>query len=470
MSPGHRQAGPIYRQVYDRVRGAIAAGVLRPGDRVPSVRALSKELGVARGTIELAYALLSTEGFLLARGPAGTVVHPGLRAQAARAPSAPEPPAGPPAPDPHDVLRRPAQLMAFQMGVPAVDAFPRKIWARLGARHLRGLQAADLDYPPPYGLPSLRSAIASYLRVARGIECAAQQVFLTPGWRASLQWVVHAVLRAGQRAWVEDPGYPPTRQLLRHLGVATVAVPVDGEGLDVARGIALAADARLAAVTPAHQSPLAMTLSLPRRQALLDWAQASQAWIVEDDYDGEYRYASRPLPALASLDRQGRVLYAGSFSKVLFPGIRLGYLVVPEAQVAAFERVGRLLCASGAPAMTQAILADFMAEGHFTRHIQRMRRLYAARRAATAAALEQGLDGRLQVEPQPGGMHLVLRLPEGSDDQALAARLLEHGMAVQPLSPWWASGRRDPGLMLSFTHCADPAPAERLGRLLAQWL
>ncbi|WP_235033780.1 PLP-dependent aminotransferase family protein [Pantoea sp. 18069] len=460
---------PLYRQLYDRVRASIAAGDLAPGDRVPSARALAKELGVARGTIELAYELLASEGYLLARGQAGTVIHPALQPAAAPDSRPVAPPGERAAPAP-DTLWRPAQLLPFQMGVPAMDAFPRKIWARLGARYLRGMQTADLDYPPPHGLPALRSAIASYLQVARGIDCGAHQVFVTTGYRASLQLVALALMQPGDRAWVEDPGYPPTRQLLRESGLLPVPVPVDDCGLAVERGIALAPDARLAVVTPAHQSPLSMSLSLPRRHALLEWATARNAWVVEDDYDGEFRYAGRPLPALASLDRHGRVLYAGSFSKVLFPGIRLAYLVVPQAQVAAFERVGRIFFAAATPAITQAIVAEFMAEGHFSRHIQRMRKLYAERRMATIAALERGLQGRLRTEPQPGGMHLVLRLPGERSDQPLAEKLLASGMAVQAMSCWWASQRTESALLLSFTNCTTATQAERLGILIRQSL
>ncbi|MBD9416127.1 PLP-dependent aminotransferase family protein [Pseudomonas sp. PDM16] len=459
---------PLYRQLYDRVRSAIAVGTLGPGDRLPSARALAKELGVARGTIELAYSLLTSEGYLLARGQAGTVVNPHLQPQAA--PVAAEPVDARPAEEAPDSFWRPPQLLPFQMGVPALDAFPRKIWARLGARYLRGMRMADLDYPPAHGLPALRSAIASYLQVSRGIDCGAHQVFVTSGWRASLSFVAHAVLSAGQRAWVEDPGYPPARQILRQFGLEPVPVEVDEQGLRVERGIALADDAQVAVVTPAHQSPLSMTLSLPRRQALLEWAARNGAWVVEDDYDGEYRYTSRPLPALASLDRHGRVFYAGTFSKVLFPGIRLAYLVVPQAQVARFEQIGRALFAAATPTMTQTLVADFIAEGHFTRHIQRMRRLYGDRRAATIAALENGLAGRLRVEQSPGGMNLVLRMPGDASDHPLAEHLLAQGMAVQPLSRWWASERRDSALLLSFTNCTSAEQAQRLGELIRQAL
>ncbi|WP_296179945.1 PLP-dependent aminotransferase family protein [Pseudomonas sp. UBA1879] len=455
---------PLYRQIYDRVLAAIAAETLCSGDRLPSARALAKELGVARGTVELAYSLLTSEGYLLALGQKGTVVNPELQKPPMSGTTLPV--SSEVIENSPDALWRPPHLLPFQMGVPALDEFPRKIWARLGARYLRGMRSGDLDYPSPHGLPALRSAIASYLQVSRGIDCGAHQVFITSGWRSSLSLVAHTLLHAGDRAWVEDPGYPTTRQVLRQFGMALEAVPVDAEGMDVEQAIAWSQGAQVVMVTPGHQSPLSMALSLPRRQLLLDWAARNGAWVVEDDYDGEYRYVSRPLPALASLDRNGRVLYAGTFSKVLFPGIRLAYLVVPQSQVAAFERVGRALFSAGSPSITQALVAEFIAEGHFTRHIQRMRRLYSERRELTIDALERSLPKGMRVERSPGGMHLVLRLPEGVSDTALAEQLLTRGMAVQPLSRWSVSSPRQSGLLLSFTNCASAAQGEQLGALI----
>ncbi len=459
---------PLYRQLYDRVLAAVAAGTLSPGDRLPSARAMAKELGVARGTVELAYSLLASEGYLLALGQKGTVINPELQKPVSAATALPV--SSQVIEDAPDSLWRPPQLLPFQMGVPALDAFPRKIWARLGARYLRGMRLGDLDYPAPHGLAALRSAIASYLQVSRGIDCGAHQVFITSGWRNSLSLVAHTLLQPGECAWVEDPGYPTTRQVLRQFGLDLEAVPVDAEGMNVEHAIAGSRAAQVVMVTPGHQSPLSVALSLPRRQLLLDWAARTGGWIVEDDYDGEYRYVSRPLPALASLDRHGRVLYAGTFSKVLFPGIRLAYLVVPQAQVAAFERVGRALFAAGSPSITQALVAEFVAEGHFARHIQRMRRLYNERRALTIEALERSLPKGMQVERSPGGMHLVLRLPEDVSDTALAEQVLARGMSVQALSRWAASSQRQSGLLLSFTNCATTAPGEQLGALISKLL
>ena len=463
-----QSALPLYRQLYDRVLAAVAAGTLSPGDRLPSARAMAKELGVARGTVELAYSLLASEGYLLALGQKGTVINPELQKPVSAATALPV--SSQVIEDAPDSLWRPPQLLPFQMGVPALDAFPRKIWARLGARYLRGMRLGDLDYPAPHGLAALRSAIASYLQVSRGIDCGAHQVFITSGWRNSLSLVAHTLLQPGECAWVEDPGYPTTRQVLRQFGLELEAVPVDADGMNVEHAIAGSRAAQVAMVTPGHQSPLSMALSLPRRQLLLDWAARTGGWIVEDDYDGEYRYVSRPLPALASLDRHERVLYAGTFSKVLFPGIRLAYLVVPQAQVAAFERVGRALFAAGSPSITQALVAQFVAEGHFARHIQRMRRLYNERRALTIEALERSLPKGMQMERSPGGMHLVLRLPEDVSDTALAEQVLARCMSVQALSRWAASSQRQSGLLLSFTNCATTAPGEQLGALISKLL
>jgi GntR family transcriptional regulator / MocR family aminotransferase len=450
-------AEPFYRQIYDRFRSAIASGLLNPGERIPSARALTKELGLARGTIETAYSLLAAEGYIQARGQAGTIVTPGLR---------------PRTPVPNLMPRsnsgiaaagfRPDSILPFQMGLPALDAFPRKIWARLSARCVRAMQPSDMVHPAVYGLPALRAQIAAYLQVSRGISCSPSQVFVTSGYRHTIELIAHSLLKAGDRVWLEDPGYPPTRELLGHMHIATVSVPVDREGVVVSDGIKLAARARAAVVTPAHQSPLCISLSLPRRLELLDWATRSNAWIIEDDYDGEYRYVSRPLPALKSLDRVGRVLYAGTFSKVLFPSIRLAYLVVPEAQVERFEEIIQAL-AAGSPALTQAIVTAFITEGHFARHIQRMRRLYAERREATAAGLESVLGKYMRIDSQPGGMHLILRLHGRRSDRRLVARMLEEGLYGEALTDWTMDSDGASALLLNFTNIDSQRTAENLG-------
>lgn len=453
---------PFYRQIYHRFRGAIASGVLKPGDRIPSARALTKELGLARGTIETAYSLLAAEGYIQARGQAGTIVTPGLK---------PRTPVVIPKPRSDSGIAaagfRPDSILPFQMGLPALDAFPRKIWARLGARCARAMQPSDMVHPSVYGLPTLRAEIAAYLQVSRGINCSVSQIFVTSGYRQTMALIGHALLKPGDRVWLENPGYPPTRELFGQMQLAAVPVPVDGEGMVVSNAIRLAPRARAAVVTPAHQSPLCVSLSLPRRLALLDWAARNNAWIIEDDYDGEYRYVSRPLPALKSLDRDGRVLYAGTFSKVLFPSLRLAYLVVPETQVERFEEITQVF-AGGSPELTQAIVAAFISEGHFARHIQRMRKLYAERREATAAGLESVLGKHVRIDAQPGGMHLILRLQGRRSDRRLVARMREEGLYAEALTDWTMSGDEASALLVNFTNIASRNTAENFGRRIAK--
>ncbi|OPA84704.1 DNA-binding protein [Pseudomonas fluorescens] len=448
-------AEPIYRQLYWRFRRSIADGLLKPGERVPAARALAKELGLARGTIDNAYALLTAEGYIEPRGQAGTVVSHGVQTTLpTRVVIAP-----------YHAARQHAPLLPFQMGLPALDAFPRKIWSKIAARCVRATQLADMANPPVQGLPALRTAIASYLQVARGIHCAPEQIFVTSGYRNSLSLITHALLKPGDNVLVEDPGYLPTRPLLNHLHIQTQPVPVDHDGLCVQH----LGDARAVIVTPAHQSPLCVSLSLPRRLNLLEWASRQQAWIIEDDYDGEYRYVSRPLPALKSLDREGRVLYAGTFSKVLFPGIRLAYLVVPAAQVAHFEQVSQTFLGNS-PELTQAIVASFMAEGHFARHIQRMRKLYGERREATANGLRKVLGEHISIDAQPGGMHLILRLKAAQSDRLLAEKLAAAGIYAEALSGWSVNQQISPGLLLGFANIDSQARAEALGQRILECL
>lgn len=453
---------PIYRQIYWRFRRAISDGVLAPGERIPAARALAKELGLARGTIDTAYSLLTAEGYIQSRGQAGTVVATGLnlRPAATRA----EPPLSPAV---GASVRHKAPVLPFQMALPALDEFPRKIWAQIAARCVRATRVPDMANPSAQGLESLRNAIASYLQVARGIDCQPSQVFVTSGYRNTLALIVHALLRPGDRVLVENPGYPPTRQLLKYLQIAIEPVAVDQDGMHVAQGINHSPGARAAIVTPAHQSPLCMSLTLPRRLELLEWASREHAWIIEDDYDGEYRYVSRPLPALKSLDREGRVLYAGTFSKVLFPGIRLAYLVVPAAQVERFEHVSQTFL-GGCPALTQAIVTSFVTEGHFARHIQRMRKLYGERREAAVRGLGDALGEHIRIDAQPGGMHLILRLTRPQSDRALVERLLHAGIYAEPLSACCIGPETHCGLMLGFANIDSQARAEQLGkRILA---
>lgn len=468
LKPSREHDAPIYLQLYRRYREAIASGKLQPGDRVPSVRSLASELNLARGTVETAYQMLVSEGYFVSRGAAGTVVSPrldpvpGLR----RAPAAAQGVQVPQGTTRADGETLPyGEILPFQMGLPALDAFPRKTWVRLAGRNLRALETSAMAYPDPAGYEPLRQAIAAYLGISRGIVCSHEQVFVTTGYRGALELVCRTLLQAGDRGLFEDPGYRIARVFLERVGMRLAPVPVDEEGLNVAVGERRAVQARFAVVTPTHQSPMGVALSLPRRLELLDWANRRRAWIIEDDYDSEFRYQGRPLPALKSMDRDGRVLYTGTFSKVLFPGLRLAYLVVPEYQVGAFRATVNRLAGSGS-ILSQAMVADFMTQGHFARHLRKMRTLYAARRRHLVEALAQESGARLQVRPQAGGMHILADLRTAQDDRALAAAAQAGGLSVQPLSAWRLRTRGRGGLLMGFTNFATVEAAAAAVRRL----
>lgn len=455
--------GPLYLQIAARLRAGVATGTLAAGSRLPSARTLASQLGIARGTVDAAYALLAGEGAIETRGSAGTVVSPHMAALA-------KPPV-------QRAMRLGSKRAAaatspvpFRMGLPALDAFPCKLWSGLLARAARAVGTADLPLPDPAGLRALREAIAAYLGLSRGITCQPEQVIVTGGFQGALALVRAVLLRPGDAAWVEDPGYPPARRALELGGVSLVPVPVDRDGLRVHAGQVAAPRAKLALVTPTHQCPLGVALSLPRRLALLAWAAEAGAWVLEDDYDSEFRYTGHPLPALKSLDRGERVVFAGSFSKVMFPGLRLGYLVVPEPLTDAFLRASFLLD-GGRPVLEQHALAAFIAQGHFARHLRRMRALYADRRAALAAALRGAFGARLVLELEAGGMHLLARLPDMRDDGAVVRHALAEGLAPGALSALAMAHPCGQGLLIGFTNIAvseSEAMAARLARAVEQ--
>jgi GntR family transcriptional regulator/MocR family aminotransferase len=349
------------------------------------------------------------------------------------------------------------------MGVPAFDVFPRTLWGRLITRRARALNRYNMGYPPAAGDSQLRAAIASYLAVARGLECSADQVFITTGYKGALNILARVLLQTGDAVLVEDPGYPPTRIAMELVGARVVAVPVDEEGINVAALSPRASKAKLAIVTPSHHAPLGMPLSLPRRLALLEWASRQSAWIVEDDYYGELRLQSRPLPALASLNQQ-HVLYVGTFSKVLLPSLRLGYVVVPRSLRDKFQLTMQYLTPSPAP-LLQAVTADFIQQGHFARHVRRMTSVYSERRIALTKTLQThfGCD----VKFRSSALHVALSLPARVDDIRIAARALELDLAPSPLTPWFINSKREQGLLLSFANI--PAKdANRYAKQLAE--
>jgi GntR family transcriptional regulator/MocR family aminotransferase len=452
-------AVPLQRQIREAIRDAIVGGTLRTGARLPSWCGLAAELNVARGTVKVAYDWLAGEGLIAGRGARGTFV----TADFAKRPDTQDDPKSPDGLYPYGWGAPP---LPFQLGAPALDQFPRVLWARAAARAARNLSLGAMAYPDPSGWPPLKAAIAGYVAAARGVVCEPAQVFVTAGYTGALDLIARAIApddrHGGATCWVEDPGYFRAREALEIARMKLAPVPVDAQGIDVAAGIAAAPDAGLALVTPSHQSPLGMAMSLPRRVALLGWAAERGAWIVEDDYYGEFRAKGHPIPALAGIDRAGRTLYVGSFSKVLMPALRLGYVIVPRSLVTTFKRVTSFLVPAPAPA-TQMALAEFIDQGHFARHIRRMMRLYAERRAALAQALDDVFGDRVRVGLQANGIHLIAHFRTDLPDTELGAR--GAALGVTPLSPWTVARPLPPALILGFANVpADRARAEA-GRL-----
>lgn len=456
--PTETHPGPVHRRIYERVRASIIDGRLKPGERVPSARALATQLGVSRGTIDVAYAVLAGEGYLVANGARGTFVSPALPARAGAAPAPPPPASASPVSPPRSTPKLP-----FWVGLPAIDLFPRKIWSRLLAREGRGLTQEDFRYPNRSGDHRLTEALISYLAVSRGIVCTPDQIVITGGYQGAIGLVSRLLLAPGDTVWVEDPGYHWTHATLDTVGAHAIPVPVDGNGLDVAEGQARAPAAALCIVTPSNQFPLGVALSLPRRLALLDWAAAAGSWIVEDDYDSEFYYQGRLLPALKALDQADRVFYVGTFSKTLFPGLRLGYLVTPKAQAERF-RGAQWALDGGRSSLEQITVADFITEGYFARHLKKMRTIYAARRAATVAALTAEFGDLMRFDLSHGGLHVIGRLDDARDDVLLANRAIEAGYRPLALSALTRGKPGDKGLLMGFTNVPEAQAPELVRR------
>jgi GntR family transcriptional regulator/MocR family aminotransferase len=446
-------------QVYDAIRQAILDGRLAPGARLPSTRALAADLVVSRTTTLLAYEQLLAEGYLTGVHGSGTFVAAELPDDMPRAatPRQSGRPRHPPvsrraeraAATPVSAIRLPGQSRPFRIGVPALDLFPVRLWSQIAARQIRNATMSQLDYGDAAGWLPLREAIAAHVSAARGTRCTASQIVIVSGAQRGLTLIAQMLLDPGDTVWIEEPGYWGARGALAGAGARLVPVRVDPGGLDVEAGERAAPDARLACVTPSHQFPLAVQMTLTRRLALLDWARRAPSWIVEDDYDSEYRYGARPIPCLHGLDRDGRVIYIGSFSKTLFPSLRLGFLIVPPDLHERFRRARRAL--DPHPGMLeQAVLATFIADGHYERHLRRMRAACRERLEALTAGLKRYCRGALTLRPLRTGLHAVADLTV-ADASHVFDEAAARGIEVMPLSAYYISKQRpENALVLGF--------------------
>ena len=476
---------PLHRQLYEQLRETILTGRLQAGARLPATRTLARDHRISRNTVTAAFDQLLAEGYIEGRVGAGTFVSSELPEEAlsvrgmGRSSANGDEPVVQSAPRQRGLSRRGAQLaglrrrrnrqsLAFALGVPDLNSFPFEIWTRLMARAWRRPPMDLMANTEPAGYMPLRRAIADYVRTARGVRCEIEQVIIVSGAQQAIGLAAHVLLDEGDRAIVEDPGYPGIRGALMAAGVQAVQAPVDAEGLDISIGEQKAPDARFVCVAPSHQYPLGVTMPLSRRLALLEWAQRVDGWIIEDDYDSEYRYSGKPIAALQGLDRDDRVVYVGSFSKTMFPSLRLGYLIVPPDLTDSF-RFARAALDDHPSTVAQPALTAFIEDGYFAAHLRRMRKLYADRQALLVGEAEARFGGALSIAPAQAGMHLLARqtpaLTVRMDDVTATRRAEEAGISVSPLSSFFHEYPAQQGLMLGYAAVAEKEIAKSVQKL-----
>jgi GntR family transcriptional regulator/MocR family aminotransferase len=475
------QAGtlPIYQQLYEDVRLAVLKQELAPGARLPSSQAVAEELGVARSTVVQAYETLISEGYLYGVAGSGTYVAHILPEDFTQSPSAQLRASWPPARSdlsergmrmlstrtiPSNVADKPRR--AFDTREYATDDFPLETWATLAGRRLRSGDRAWLQFNEAAGYRPLREALATYLTGSRSVSCSAEQIVIFSGLASATTFISQVLIDPGDPVWIEDPGWPQEIAAFQLAGADIIAVPTDAAGLDVNFGIDACPTAKLAFVVPSSQIPFGTTMSMARRLALLQWAHETSAWIIENDFNGEFRYRGRPLPSLQGLDRHGRTLYLGTFSRTLFPSLRLAYAVVPESLVDRFVQA-RELFDIHPPVFEQLIAADFMNEGHFGRHIRRLRRLHAERQQVVIEAASTRLEGLLDIVPNDAGIFLVGWLPEETDEDEACRVAALHEVSVDPLHAYYYRLPPDyrPGLVLGYTNFESSEIEDGVDRL-----
>jgi GntR family transcriptional regulator / MocR family aminotransferase len=470
---------PLFRQIYLQVRSAILSQALRPGSKLPSTREVASQLGIARASVVSAYEQLLAEGYLSGKVGSGTYISSDLPEPMER--RVRRPAVGPAAAARQIRLRAQAQIFEsvagpdaqsearpFNLGCSRVDARTVEAWRKIGRREFRSLSPIHLGYSDARGLVELRQTICDYLRAARGVSCEPEQILVTAGTQHAIDIAIRVLLSPGDQVWVEDPCYPMTYGALAAAKVKCNHIPVDAQGLDVAVGVRGAPHARAVFVTPSHQFPLGVVLSMPRRLELLAWAQDADAWIIEDDYHSEFQYSGRPLASLQGLDDAYRVIYVGTLNKILFPGLRMGYVVAPPSLVQAFVGA-RYLMDRQPSTLHQMLVAEFMRQGYLAGHIRRMRLLYRDLRDFLVAELTRRAGTNVTIQAPQQGMHLVAYLRDGLSDIHVEQVAGEHGVIVQAISPLYKAAPRRSGLMLGFSgyssHAMIPA-VERLARIV----
>lgn len=479
----HGSSRPVSTQLHVGLRELILSGTIAPGQRLPASRTLARDLAVSRTTVIEAFDRLTAEGLIESRVGAGTYVTRALEAPRPMASAAPpEPDASPPRLS-HATERSlelfgqrqrlPAIPRAFTTALPAFDAFPMAQWARLTAKHWRRGRDEVMGYGEPFGHPGLRRAIASHLRANRGIVCDTEQIFIVSGAQQAFSLTASLLLNPGDPVWFENPGAIGARNSLIAAGAELLPVPVDAHGLRVEDAMARCPGFSMAFVTPSHQQPLGVVMSLERRFALLNAAEQAGAWVIEDDYDGEFSFGGPPLPTLKSIDTTGRVIYVGTFSKSLFPSLRLGYLLVPPSLVATVKALMSQLL-QGVPTVVQSVVAEFIDEGYFSSHLRRMRRIYAERHDTLCAAAGRRLAGLLQVVPSHSGLHTIARFQVALSEQAVVEAARQRAITVSPITRFLLtppSGRGVNGLVLGFGAIRPPdieQGVEVLGQVMEQ--
>jgi GntR family transcriptional regulator / MocR family aminotransferase len=469
--PLRRRGGPLFRQVYSGLRQAILSGTLRAGERLPSTRGLAEELGISRTVALLAYDQLLAEGFTAGRGGSGTYVSKDLDSGApvrqkscAKLRLSRYGNAAAEAAASLDFPGRRSVPLLYDFvygGRSDVETFPFEMWRRILLRHMRKAPTRELDYGTAAGSLALREAIAVHLRRSRGVSCDASQVIVLNGSQQALDLIARVLVERGDRAAIEDPQYQGAREILRAAGARLQPVPVDRDGIDPRR---LPKGARIAFVTPSHQFPTGAILPLARRLALLEWARREDAVVVEDDYDGEFRYEGQPLESLQGLDVEGRVIYTGTFSRTVFSALRIGYLIAPKSLVQAFTSA-KWLCDRHTATLEQETLAEFISSRMYERHLRRVRRRNGARREALLNAIRKHLGQKVEVTGDGAGTHVVLLPRKRISEKQIIERAASRGVGVYGMSRYFLTPSKHPALMLGYSSISEARIQEGIRRL-----